>query len=89
MLNLSAGEWGNLGKTVDGLVATLRPQEAQEVPRSETRWGLEKYLWKYQVHSPILIFVLRHLVTVIIGGNNLGEHGCSFVLTVAADNLRL
>lgn len=42
---------------------------------------------KYKVHSPILIFLLHHLITVIVGGNDLGEHSCSFILTVLADNL--
>lgn len=44
---------------------------------------------KYWVHSPILIFLPWHLITVIIGGNDLEERSHSFILKVVAGDLHL
>lgn len=44
---------------------------------------------KYEVHSPILVFLPCHLITVIIGGSDLEEHIHSFILMLVAGNLHL
>ena len=92
MLNLSAGEWSNLGKTADCTKGYCLHRDHRKLRKClEVRPGRDwkSICGKYQVHSPILIFLLCHLITVIIGGNDLEEHSRSFILMVVAGNLHL
>lgn len=89
---LSAGEWGTLGKPADCTEGHRLQRDHRQLRKSlEVRpdgdW--KSICGKHWVRSPILIFLPWHLITVIIGGNDLEGHSHSFILKVVAGNLHL